>query len=160
MLRVSGATNTPPRRRDTMATIDTVTVNAAEFFNLEILGHADNDLRVFVLFRDDVGTFAVEDWCMDLEVPADRIGQHDVSDLYAKWWNDSLFADDAELEAVKRELGFTTGPTLDQVAALRCEAIAAGDLELAAACHLAIEDDDDAAWEAVTIALEYAAGQI
>ena len=94
-----------------MATIDTVTVNAAEFFHLEILGHADNDLRVFILFRDDVGTFAVEDWCMDLEVPADRIGQHDVSDLYAKWWNDSAFADDTELEAVKRELGLISPTT-------------------------------------------------
>ena len=143
-----------------MATIDTVTVNAAEFFHLEVLGHADNDLRVFILFRDDVGTFAVEDWCMDLEVPADRIGQHDVSDLYAKWWNDSAFADDTELEAVKRELGFTTGPTLEQVVALRYDAIDHGDLELAAACHMAIEDDDDAAWEAVMAALNYAAGQI
>jgi hypothetical protein len=94
-----------------MTTIDTVTVNAAEFFHLEILGYADNDLRVFALFRDDVGTFAVEDWCMDLEIPADRIGQHDVSDLYAKWWNDSAFADDTELEAVKRELGLISPTT-------------------------------------------------
>ena len=51
-------------------------------------------------------------------------------------------------------------PTFDQVAALRYDAIDHGDLELAAACHMAIEDDDDAAGEAVMAALEYAAGQI
>ena len=49
------------------------------------------------------------------------------------------------------------GPTLDVVAALRREAGAAGDLELAAACRMAIEDDDAEAWEAVMAALDYAA---
>ena len=82
MLRVSGATNTPPRRRDTM----TITTTTAD-------------------------------------------------------------------------LAFSR-PTFDQVAALRYDAIDHGDLELAAACHIAIEDDDDAAWEAVTAALKYAAGQV
>jgi hypothetical protein len=136
-------------------TVETVTVNAAEFFRIEILGYCDHDLRVFVLFEDDIGTFAVEDWCMDFEVPANRIGDKDISDLYDRWWNDSVFADDAELVSVKRELGYIVGPKRAEVATFRDECIEAGDYKMATLCDMALNENDPEGWEAVSAALDY-----
>ena len=148
-----------------MTTIETTT--AALAFNLIELGVAEIDGVEYVLVtsEQDSHTDAVNLYDYEMDVVEGT--------EWSRWCADVSWADEATLARILGDLGIdevnseihgevkaVKRPTLDEVAALRERAIDAGDLELAAACHIAIEDDDDAAWEAVIVALDYAAGAI
>jgi hypothetical protein len=144
-----------------------MTITAALAYNLIELGVAEIDGVEYVLVttEHDRHTDAVDLYDYEMDVVEGT--------EWSRWCADVRWADkatlarilaDLEINAVTSEIhGMVKAakrPTFDQVTALRYEAIDAGDLELAAACHMAIEDDNDAAWGAVMAALDYAAGQI
>jgi hypothetical protein len=85
--------------------VRTEEVDVVEFFRLTVYGRATVDGTDWILFGDGEVRAAFDTRFDTIEVPTvylrDPTHRNQTADLYAKWWRDSVFADDDQLARIE-----------------------------------------------------------